>query len=410
PNEQAYGLGTTAAESEWKLKQIAAGHQDFFAALGWFVAQGNHVALIRGNHDVELHWRQVRERFAVEAMRAHTRQYLREDGDPPKGLDAYHQRIHFYPWVYYEAGRIYVEHGCQYDVVNHFRDVLNPVLPDDPERIELPWGSLFVRYLFNRVEDIHPFADNVKPLTRYLSWAFRTNPIKALQVLLGRGWTFLKAFWMTGRKAAARHSNQGAGSSARESVTLPKGIVEEIQALARRRVGSWWQRWLEAFLRGLVSLLTLAIAAAFLGLTGVTLFLGSGPRWMSGVYAAATIFAVILRRGLTQIFARASERRDLLDAAFELERILEPAQSVRIIAMGHNHRPSVERLDDTWYVNTGAWVPLYERDGPVEGREALTFLRVGQAEKGAPELLRWDDAGGAPTPMVQRDDLLDRQS
>ncbi|MGD2165419.1 MAG: hypothetical protein PVH50_07800, partial [Anaerolineae bacterium] len=41
PNEQAYGLGTTAAESEWKLKQIAAGHQDFFAALGWFVAQGN---------------------------------------------------------------------------------------------------------------------------------------------------------------------------------------------------------------------------------------------------------------------------------------------------------------------------------------------------------------------------------
>jgi hypothetical protein len=73
---------------------------------------------------------------------------------------------------------------------------------------------------------------------------------------------------------------------------------------------------------------------------------------------------------------------------------------VRYIVMGHDHRPAIERLDDAWYVNTGAWVPLYEKEGPIEGREALTFFRLAWDHDGTPELLRWDDAGGAPTRMA----------
>ncbi|MGD8245518.1 MAG: hypothetical protein PVI63_10030, partial [Anaerolineae bacterium] len=73
---------------------------------------------------------------------------------------------------------------------------------------------------------------------------------------------------------------------------------------------------------------------------------------------------------------------------------------VHVIAMGHNHRPAIEHLEDAWYVNTGAWVPLYEKEGPIEGREALTFLRLRWDDEGTPELLRWDDAGGAPTRMA----------
>jgi hypothetical protein len=49
-------------------------------------------------------------------------------------------------------------------------------------------------------------------------------------------------------------------------------------------------------------------------------------------------------------------------------------------------------------------VPLYEKEGPVEGREALTFLRLACGNHAIPELLRWDDAGGAPTQMVLWDD------
>jgi UDP-2,3-diacylglucosamine pyrophosphatase LpxH len=405
-NEQRYGLGTTALESEWKLKQIAKGHQRFFAALGWFVARGNQVALVRGNHDVELFWEQVQERFVVETRRADTRRWVREGGDPPASAEAYDQRIRFYPWIYHVPERIYVEHGCQYEAANHFRDFMHPVLVDDPERIELPWGSLFVRYLFNRVEDIHPFADNVKPLTRYLSWAFRKSPLKTMEVLLGRGWIFLRALWMAGQKAtkSAMVSEAKKETTSEEKTPLPPDVTERITALADRRVASSWQGWVGSLLQSLISLMAALIVVAFLGLAGVTLFLTRRPWWVAGLYAGAAVLSAFLRRALLQTFSSFLRPDNLADLAYQLEQILAPGQKVPIIALGHYHRPAVERLEDTWYVNTGAWVPIYEREGPVEGREALTFLRDAYGHQGTPELLRWDDAGGAPTRMVLWDD------
>lgn len=410
-NERMYGLGTTAVESEWKLKQIAQGHQRFFAALGWFVARGNQVAVVRGNHDVELHWPRVQERFIAEAKRAHARQWLREGGDAPKALDIYRERIRFYPWFYYESERIYVEHGGQYDAANHFHDFLNPVLPDDPDRVELPWGSLFVRYLFNKVEDAHPFADNVKPLTRYLSWAFRKDPIKTLEVLIGRGWIFLKALWMMSRKATASalHTSQGdRRSHDKQQLPLPPEITAQIQALAGQRIASSWQMWIGSLFQTLISLLTLLIIGAFIGMVAVTLFLTQDPLWVAGIYAAAAILGALLRCGLRRSISRFLEHNVLMEVAFHLERILEPAHSVRIIAMGHDHQPTIERLDNAWYVNTGAWVPLYQKQGPIEGREVLSFLRLAWGREASPELLRWDDAGGAPARMVVWDHAAGR--
>ena len=52
-----------------------------------------------------------------------------------------------------------------------------PLLPDDPGQINHPVGGLAVRYLYNKLEDIHPFIDNVKPITRYVRLALKTRPI-----------------------------------------------------------------------------------------------------------------------------------------------------------------------------------------------------------------------------------------
>jgi UDP-2,3-diacylglucosamine pyrophosphatase LpxH len=79
-NERDYGLGTTAEESEWKLQRIAQGHQHFFAALGWFVAHGNHIVVTRGNHDVELYWPKVRDRFTKDGPRCATDSQKKWDG------------------------------------------------------------------------------------------------------------------------------------------------------------------------------------------------------------------------------------------------------------------------------------------------------------------------------------------
>jgi len=404
-HERTYGLGTTALESEWKLKQIARGHQRFFAALAWFVARGNRIAVVRGNHDVELHWPEVQERFITELKRAHVRQWLREGGDHPTPRYTYRERVRFHPWLYYERKRIYVEHGCQYDALNHFRDVLNPVLPHDPQRADLPWGSLFVRYIFNEIEDIHPFADNVKPPTRYLRWAFRANPIQAVRVLVGRGWVFLKAIWFMGQKAESRRSwdpEDRVPPGADSERSLPRDVLERIANLADRRIQSVWQSWVGSLTQSLVSLLSALIMAAFSVLAGVTLLLGTGPTWLAAAYGAAALVAGLLRYALREGFSYLLRRDDLLAAAAELESILGSDHRVPIISMGHNHQPALQRLEDTWYVNTGAWVRLCQREGPVEGREVLTFLRVTDDQTGAPELLRWEDAAGAPTRLTLR--------
>jgi len=400
-NERDYGLGTTAEESEWKLKQIARGHPRFFAALGRFVARGNHVALVKGNHDVELHWPQVQERFITEVRRAYIRERLTLDDGPPVTSDEFQAHIRFYPWFYYEPGRVYVEHGGQYEAANHFRDYLNPVLPGDPERIELPWGSLFVRYLFNKVEDVHPFADNVKPITRYLTWAFKKDPIGTVEVLVTRGWVFLRALWNVGRKTATSvlRGAQGQEPPVQPGpVPLPPDVAEEIATLAQRRVDAAWQEWIGSAVRGLLSLLMTLITVTFVVLAGLTLT--SGPSWMMVVYLGAAVLAYFLHRGLKRGFVSLFESDYLLRSARGLEQILEPAHAVRYIVLGHSHQASLERLGLAWYVNSGAWVPIYEEKGPIEGREELTFFRLAWGYEGTPELLRWDDAAGVPARLV----------
>lgn len=402
-NERDYGLGTTAEESEWKLKRVAWGHQRFFAALGRFVARGNHVAVIKGNHDVELHWPQVQERLVTEMERAHTRERLMLADGPPLTSEEFRSRVHFYPWFYCEPGRVYVEHGGQYEAANHFRDYFHPVMPDNPQQIDLPWGSLFVRYLFNKVEDVHPFADNVKPATRYLSWAFRKDPIGTMDMLLTRGWVFLRAFWNVTRKtvsSALQSARAQAPSGHPVPVPLPAPVTQKIAALARRQIDASWQEWIRSAMQGLLSLLMLLIIVTFVALAGLTL--NSGLSWMTAVYLGAAALAYFLRRALKRSFAYLFESPYLLHAARGLEQVLELTHPVRYIVMGHDHQASLERLESAWYVNTGSWVPVYEQEGPVAGREALTFFRLAWGYEGTPELLRWDDAAGAPARVILR--------
>ena len=400
-NERDYGLGTTAEDSEWKLKQIARGHRHFFAVLGWFVARGNHIAVVKGNHDVEFHWPQVQERFAVEVERAYTRERQMLDHGLPVSPGELKARIHFYPWFYHEPGRIYVEHGGQYEAANHFRDFLTPVLPDNPELIELPWGSLFVRYLFNKVEDVHPFADNVKPITRYLGWAFRKDPIRTIEIFISRGWVFLRAFWNVGRKtmsSAFRGAREKEQTQQHGLVPLPPDVAEQIATLAQRQVRTWWREGVGSVVQSLLSLLMALIIATFVVLAGRTLV--GGLSWMVAVYLGAATLAYFLRRGLKRGLASLFASDYLLHMARELEQILKPTHAVRYIVLGHDHRAALERLELAWYVNTGAWVPVYEKEGPIEGREELAFFRLAWGYEGTPELLCWDDAAGAPAHVM----------
>ncbi len=150
----------------------------------------------------------------------------------------------------------------------------------------------------------------------------------------------------------------------------------------------------------MLSLPTILITIVFVVLAYLALI--GGSLWMTIVYLGAAVLAYFLRRGLKRSFADLSKSDYLLGAARELEQILKPAHAVRYVVLGHDHQAAAERLEQAWYVNTGAWVPVYEEEGPIEGREELSFFRLAWGYEGPPELLHWDDAAGAPARGVLR--------
>jgi UDP-2,3-diacylglucosamine pyrophosphatase LpxH len=183
-SEAEYGLGTHPDKTIWKMKIMMDGHWVFFKGLGRFICAGNKCTIITGNHDIEWNVPQVQIAFREEMKKYLSTEVTNRE-------EVVSSQIEFCPWFYYEPGLIWVEHGNQYDGINSFDYFLFPYLPDSKE-LMLPSGSFFVRYLFNKVEQIDPFADNIKPMSQYLkkylprllfSWSVLTHLGHFLKIL-----------------------------------------------------------------------------------------------------------------------------------------------------------------------------------------------------------------------------------
>ncbi len=387
---------TSSAATVAKLETIAQGHAEVFAALGRLVAAGHRVDIVIGNHDVEFVWADVQRRFKeLVAERA--------VGDVA-------ERIAFHPWIFYIPGVVYAEHGQQYDGVNSFTTPLQPFLQEQPELIELPLGSFFVLYLFNYIERIDPFADNVKPVTRYLAWALRTHPVVALSTLGYHVHFFLRVLRKTSNlttdereQRRARYRGEVLQPYA-EMIGLPAYVVEELDRLAAVPALSSKWRQLQAIVLGPL-LPGVPVLAALVALyhalqrirpsarSFLTLLLGIGalvwrerrmlrPPTQSGSY---------LLRAARQIH----ERLDRANAA------------VPAYVFGHTHTAELAPLADTAepvrYFNSGTWTPLVPQSFELLGtRERFTFVQIARdpvTGQVVAALLLWNDAAGRAEPL-----------
>ncbi len=213
-----WGLGSIEPDNVWRMHRIYAGHPIFFQALAWFLAhKDNQIIIQTGNHDIELFWGGVRRAFretladAYEQLAVSEWKHLfatfgcSQVGQSPNCTDfneAIEQRLAFTHWIYYEPGVAYIEHGTQYETANSWATYLNPRFvgiltgykrkqkangvggEGRRQRLFWPWGSLIVRFIFNRVEEIHPFADQLKPISSYFTWAFSKDFLRTIGLLL----------------------------------------------------------------------------------------------------------------------------------------------------------------------------------------------------------------------------------
>lgn len=412
-----YGPVLTPVLAARLMEQILVGHPRFVAALAMVLRSGFEVVFLPGNHDIEIQWETVQD-----VLRAHLRNRLLELGDDDPDVERSLERLGFRQWFYYEEGRVWIEHGCQYDTENSFQYPLRAGLVDAPDTLheaeqDLPLGNFFQRYLYNAFGHITFIVPTARANVRYFKWLLVNQPRLLLRVMVSHapfGFQVIRRIAQTlelstKRRLSEHHGTElnrmaetsGLGDKLREIDALKAKKADVVSAT--REIG--WQ--LAKFGGGA---LVVALCSAALWFSG---FLAIN-QLQSGFGLKTLLFLVLNFIGLAGVvgvvvFAllRASPPEDaspLQTAAGRIGDIL----SVPVVSFGHTHEEVVAPLGRAyptpsgWYFNTGTWIAIFTHDVLIpRERVQYTFLRI-RGHEG--ELLRWSPERDKALPVVLLED------
>ena len=378
-----------------------------------------------GNHDIELQWTPVQKVFRRALLdRVRVRADEIKDATPEtrqQCLRRADDKLRFAPWFYYEPGRMWIEHGCQYDAESSFRYPLRGHLVNSPHaaadaEVDLPLGSFFQRYLFNAFGHITFIVPSTRANLRYFKWMIANQPALLARVAASHGPFAVQLLRRLAQRAASggwlelmrAHESElgelaaesGLGEKLREIDALKETRHDVVQAV--RALG--WHVFklgtaaisIAFFIIGLWFAGFLTINQMGLGLgPKAVLFLGLNFFFLIGAVSAA---GYALLRGPPP-----SPPVPLWRAARNIAKVLD----VPIVSFGHTHDEALWRIarpagDSGWYYNTGTWIAVFTHDVlmPRE-RVQFTFLRVRGHEA---ELLQWSPGRGEPMPVILLDE------
>src|SRR5690606_29277400 len=166
-DEAQFGLDNSAQKCLWKLEHLAARHKQLFVYLADFVARGNRIEMLYGNHDVELYWPEVQTRFVELPVETYF------GGELVEGVveEDFFDRVEFHQWFLYVPGRIFIEHGNQYDDFSSFDHRLEPLVPYERTQLAMPISHQVIRYFVNQYQGFRSHDKDNWTLADYLRWA-----------------------------------------------------------------------------------------------------------------------------------------------------------------------------------------------------------------------------------------------
>ena len=336
-----------------RLDRVVAAHASVFAALGRFVADPRQqVTLLIGNHDFELHYPEVKARFATAL-----------------GLTPEDPQLRFA--VSYHGGGVFMTHGNQFDPWNRFT-----YFDGISEPFEVVRGTQLVKEVINELEeDSLPFApliDNVKPSSS-LFWYLMALPrlrVAASRRFLIRGVAgFLQVVaWPTPHQMPITGHGPGGLLSAPPLAAL-------------------WQ-WVARFRRGRVAR-HLEVARQVATVAGA-------------VEPPAEMFDQVQLEAARQT---ERERRAFRDRfAREMQRIAQRPEHREdsLFVCGHTHLAGVLDLGYAQtYINTGTWTEIiYDVATMHRQEQRFPFLEITYPQGPRPQgqLLVWNAPGAPPRP------------
>lgn len=412
--KNAFNPVLTPQRAALELESILAGHPFFLNGIVRVLAEGNEVLVMPGNHDVEIQWAPVHDAMR-EAIREHAK-----FADDPEHAERALSRLQFRPWFYYEEGRVWIEHGCQYDPENAFRYPLREALVtagDALHEAELdnPLGNFFQRYLYNAFGHITFIVPSTRANTRYLKWLLFNQPQLLLRIIKSH-WRF---WWQVVRRVTQYPSRQRDRIAAAHTQRLGElaeesGLGEtllEIDAMKETRadISAAISGFGRAALKGVFGVVVVGMLvfglwfAAIHGLNQMqmglmgkaALFLAFGFVFLFSAFGS--VLYLLLRSNASL------PPQPMRRAAAKLGQML----NVPIVTFGHSHDEVLWRQDraedaPSWYYNTGTWIAVFTHDVllPRE-RVQFTFLRI---RGKAGELMHWSPGRGQPLPVILLDE------
>lgn len=374
--ELLHGLGSAPDHVVHKLEAIAARHPGVFAALARFVAAGHSLVIVRGNHDIELHWRAA-QRALIDAILAHA---------PVDERHVLAARIEICPWFYAVEGLLYVEHGHEFDAMCSYGDPLMPTCVRDPRRIRSTPFSVLLRHVARPTRGLSSASYGYVGMGAYMILLARLGLLGSLQIAV----RYARASSRLLRECFARAVDGGRARVRRARLLLQRFAAQT--GVSEARLHSLRALYVAPAVHSVDTIVRKLyldrIACVLLTVAWVLGALVSG-------FAIAALLALIplayacIGRG-SNVMPKASMR----DGAARIA----PMFDARWVVMGHTHVPTIEQLEgEASYVNLGSWGqddPPEEQTGTHQSScTYLTIKKLGGQYRA--ELLRWDLTRGA---------------
>ena len=351
--EELYGLRTNDYKSVLRLDIVIKGHAEFFVALAEWLAAGNRLVIVKGNHDLEWYWLAVRNYLRLDLAQRIARQPAADVKEVLRKIVL--PNLTFVDHAMVIDDEFYVEHGHPYDALTR---VIGKATVNRGKELNIPFGSFFNRYLLNYVELQYPFLDNIRPTPNILPLMLRKRFFTGLRLLYDHLSVIVK--------------------------TVPRAYVGYIfgQNLIWR-----------------VLLILLVIVAPPILL--LIYQLRNEQTWHLIVFEWLGVLATIYFVIQALSYAQLKEPDSLSEFA---KRRLDENRNYRLITFGHTHNPDQFEDRGRWFYNTGTWIPVIETNtAEIRSDNTFMFLHLAcdQMGKLVPGVLqRWDDEANRAEPMV----------
>lgn len=367
--ERKRGLFPRPERSKFKIEVILKDHAVFVAALADFVRRGNRVVFVFGNHDLELHFEEVRL-CILRALQL-----------TPDQLE----RVRFTDWFYISNGDTLIEHGNQYDPYCVCEDPLNPLVRGYREvSLKLPFGNLACRYIMNGMGFFNPHVDSnyimtLKDYVRiFLRYMARAQPLLVLTWFGGSVVTLAHAF-VDRLSPPIRHPlriEDRVNEVALRANAEPRMVRELRELFADPAASRPWllmrELWLDRAFSILIVFLAIFQVFSFIrAVYEVSFFWAFIP-----LFLLLPFFLFYSRSVTSHVSGYKEPDEAILSMASAITR-------VRRIVFGHTHQPRHEMIGFVEHLNSGCWSPAFldiECTKPVDQK---TFVWIGPGESDA---------------------------